>query len=111
MEAKASRALDLRPTVMDCLMSSDTNCIPEPVLIVIKNFMGYNIWMEGTFHCMWGTKGSGQGQFSNPQGITVAHGEVFVADAGNHRIQVFSLTGGFQRTMGTQGRGQGQLLS
>ena len=73
--------------------------------------MGYNIWMEGTFHCMWGTNGSGQGQLNYPEGITVAHGEVFVADSGNHRIQVFSLTGGFQRTMGTQGSGQGQLLS
>ena len=97
MEAKVSRARDLRLTVMDCLMKSDTNCIPEPVLIVIKDFMGY---IEGIFHCMWGTKGSGQGQFTFPQSMTVAHGEVFVADASNNRIQVFSLTGGFQRNVG-----------
>ena len=109
MEAKVSRARDLRPTVMDCLMKSDTNCIPEPVLIAIKDFMGYNIWMEGNFYSMWETNGSGQGQFSRPEGITVAHGEVFVADGKNHRIQVLSLTGGFQRILGSKGSGQGQL--
>ena len=88
MEAK------VRPTVMDCIKNADTNCMPDPVLIVIKDFMGYNMWIEGKFHCMWGTRGSGQGQFNGPEGITVAHGEVFVADGSNHRIQVFSLTGG-----------------
>ena len=39
-----------------------------------------------------GTSGSGRLQFNNPRGIAVHHttGQIFVADAGNNRIQVFN---------------------
>jgi alpha-tubulin suppressor-like RCC1 family protein len=42
------------------------------------------------FVTRWGQSGTGNGQLGNPAGISVCQGgEVFVADAGNHRIQKF----------------------
>ena len=41
----------------------------------------------------WGTKGIGPNQFSSPSGITHdAQGNIYVADAGNDRIQEFSFS-------------------
>lgn len=46
----------------------------------------------------WGTSGTGDGQLSSPHGVAVdGLGEVYVADSYNHRVQVFSDTGGYQR--------------
>jgi DNA-binding beta-propeller fold protein YncE len=46
---------------------------------------------NGRFLTMWGRAGSGAGEFLNPHGVVVDHasGYVYVADTGNHRIQVF----------------------
>lgn len=41
---------------------------------------------------IWGTKGSGKGQFNAVYGLAVivdASGSVYIADSGNHRIQKF----------------------
>lgn len=45
----------------------------------------------------WGSGGEGEGQFKEPTGLTVGNGFVFVADAGNNRLQVFDLEGKFVR--------------
>lgn len=51
---------------------------------------------EGKAFFTFGTKGAGPGEFQHPMGIDVSKaGRVFVADTGNHRIQVFDLKGGF----------------
>ena len=45
---------------------------------------------------MSGPTGSGNGQFSGPQGIAVdANNNVWVADSGNNRVEELSPTGGF----------------
>jgi hypothetical protein len=46
----------------------------------------------GTFLTTWGSAGSGDGQFNQPEGIAVdnKNGNVFVADEFNARIQKFS---------------------
>jgi DNA-binding beta-propeller fold protein YncE len=47
----------------------------------------------GTFLTVWGSPGSGDGQFGNggPSGVAVdASGHVFVADGNNNRIQKFA---------------------
>ena len=49
----------------------------------------FDVAPMGTFVRMWGSSGSGQGQFSNPWGVAVSGGCVFVADQSNYRIQVF----------------------
>ena len=44
----------------------------------------------------FGTRGSGQGQFEDPNGVAVdGEGNIFVADTGNNRIQKFTEEGQF----------------
>jgi len=43
----------------------------------------------------WGKPGGGEGDFNEPTAIEVADGKVYIADAGNQRIQVFDLDGKF----------------
>jgi hypothetical protein len=46
----------------------------------------------------WGEPGTGQGQFNTPHSIASdAKGNVYVADRGNSRIQVFNSDGAFER--------------
>ncbi|MDE0719020.1 MAG: hypothetical protein OSB75_00500 [Dehalococcoidia bacterium] len=41
---------------------------------------------------IWGTQGSGDGEFNEPDGVAVASdGSVYVADTYNARIQKFSV--------------------
>lgn len=48
---------------------------------------------DGTPVRAWGSYGPGSGQFQRPQGIAIAGERLYVADAANHRIQVFGLDG------------------
>ncbi len=50
-----------------------------------------------TFSRVWGTAGSGEGEFKEPTGVAIGDNLVFVADLGNGRIQVFDLEGSFVR--------------
>lgn len=53
---------------------------------------------DGNWVKSWGTPGSGPGQFNTPHNIAVdAQGNVYVADRGNRRIQVFDGDGNFLR--------------
>lgn len=57
-----------------------------------------------------GVAGAGEGQFSAPRNLAVGpNGRIFVADSGNHRIQVFTETGEFITTWGEFGPGPGQF--
>ena len=48
---------------------------------------------SGKVTATFGTFGTGPGQLNAPMGIDIMGREVFVADTGNHRIQIFDLTG------------------
>lgn len=50
---------------------------------------------DGEFVMSFGSFGPGEGQFQRPSGIVVHDGRVFVADAMNNRLQVFTDTGKF----------------
>jgi sugar lactone lactonase YvrE len=53
---------------------------------------------DGNWIKSWGEPGNKPGQFDTPHGIAVdAQGNVYVADRGNHRIQVFDGNGKFLR--------------
>jgi len=59
---------------------------------------------HGTYIKSWGSRGSGPGQFAAVHGIVVdAQGNVYVADAGNKRIQVFDGEGTFKREIANVG--------
>ncbi len=51
-----------------------------------------------------GLPGVAQGEFSTPRNVTIGpDGRIYVADSGNHRIQVFDAAGNFQTTWGEFG--------
>jgi tripartite motif-containing protein 71 len=66
---------------------------------------------SGTYLASYGTKGSGNSQFSSAWGIAIntTTGNVYVSDTGNNRIEELNSSGGFVRTFGTLGTGNGQL--
>jgi hypothetical protein len=52
---------------------------------------------DGRFITHWGSTGTGQGQFQGVKAIAVSNaGDVYAADAGNKRIQVFTSDGTFK---------------
>lgn len=57
-----------------------------------------------------GLPGSADGQFNTPRNIAISpDGTIFVADSGNHRIQVFDSEGNFVTSWGEFGELPGQL--
>ena len=53
---------------------------------------------RGEWVASWGSLGSGPGQFDTPHGVAVSpKDEIFVADRGNRRVQVFDPSGKFIR--------------
>jgi len=59
---------------------------------------------------VWGSNGNGDSQFVTPRNLAVApDGRIYVADSGNHRIQVFDNEGNFLSKWGGEGAGPGQF--
>ncbi|RME44332.1 MAG: hypothetical protein D6796_11925 [Caldilineae bacterium] len=60
---------------------------------------------------VWGHNGVAEGQFAAPRAVAVSpQGQVYVADSGNHRIQVFDANGEFLKAWGgVEGPGPGEL--
>jgi len=52
---------------------------------------------DGTFITQFGEHGTGPGQFQRPSGIVWNNQTIYVVDAFNNRIQVFSDSGAFQK--------------
>jgi DNA-binding beta-propeller fold protein YncE len=62
---------------------------------------------DGVFVKSWGQRGSGPGQFASVDSIAVdARGNVYAADAGNQRIQVFDNDGTFKTEIKNVGNAQ-----
>jgi len=58
----------------------------------------------------FGSRGSGDGQFSNPDGVACnSRGEIIVVESSNHRVQVFDRAGEFLFKFGSNGNGNGQF--
>jgi sugar lactone lactonase YvrE len=61
----------------------------------VAKFDRHGDWVKS-----WGEKGSRAGEFDTPHSIAAdARGNVYVADRGNRRIQVFSADGVYQRSI------------
>ena len=51
---------------------------------------------DGEYILKFGTSGDARGELSRPAGVSVdQHGDIYVADRDNHRIQLFGQTGNF----------------
>lgn len=58
----------------------------------------------------FGKEGSGDGEFDCPSDVAVdGEGNLYIADSGNNRIQVFTPGSEFVRTFGKEGSGEGEL--
>lgn len=55
---------------------------------------------EGEWICQFGSFGTGPGQFQRPSGLTWLDGKVYVADAINHRVLIFTDSGKFLGNLG-----------
>jgi DNA-binding beta-propeller fold protein YncE len=73
--------------------------------------MSANAAVTYVFDTKWGSLGGRDGQFRQPSGIGLAYGNIYVADTGNHRIQMFSSTGTFLDKWGSLGREDGKFSS
>jgi DNA-binding beta-propeller fold protein YncE len=60
--------------------------------------------------CVTQFRGSANGALGYPAGVAVdGSGNVYVVDAGNNRVQVFSSAGTYVAQWGAQGSGNGQI--
>ncbi len=58
----------------------------------------------------FGEQGDQEGQFNKPAGLSLSNdGTLYVADAGNHRVQAFNPNGVFIRAYGRFGRDAGEM--
>ena len=59
-----------------------------------------------------GRSGTGQGELSNPAAITIDNEDkIYVTEAGNYRVSVFTSDGGYLTSFGSKGNGPQQLQS
>ncbi|MHB0875530.1 MAG: flippase activity-associated protein Agl23 [Anaerolineae bacterium] len=68
------------------------------------------VWQDKAPGLTLGGPGVGEGQFTNPRAVAVAgNGDVYVADSGSSRIEVFDALGQFKFAWGSAGSGLGQF--
>ena len=58
----------------------------------------------------FGSKGSGKGQFSHPEGVAFCNDHLYVADSWNHRVQKCTLDGEYLLQFGEKGSQNGKLI-
>jgi DNA-binding beta-propeller fold protein YncE len=71
------------------------------VVFCLVLFLSADAAVKYVFERQWGGSGSGDGQFSSPQGLAInPSGNIFVADKNNQRIQKFEANGTFSSKKG-----------
>ncbi|OWA52677.1 B-box type zinc finger protein ncl-1 [Hypsibius exemplaris] len=64
-----------------------------------------------SYSAKFGDFGTGDGQFSEPSGVSVnGNRDILVADTNNHRVQIFDHEGRFKFAFGECGKRDGQML-
>lgn len=95
------------PTVQSC--ENDAESTLKAIVSDTSPLLLTRAKME--YHCKFGKYGSESSQFTEPSGLAVNHlNEILVADANNHRIQVFDKNGTFRCIIGQDGRGDCDLV-
>jgi len=72
-----------------------------PHFVLVSDCRGHCVQVfapDGTLKAGWGEQGAAQDEFNTPLGLVADRGRVFVADAQNRRIQVFSRAGDYLRS-------------
>ncbi len=89
----------------DALTSSGDLWVTDPGNNRVQEFSA-----SGEYLAQFGSAGTGNGQFKDPQGIAIdAEGHIFIVDKGNSRVQEFSSAGEYIRQFGSAGSENGQL--
>ena len=118
------------PHDLDVRTSYSTLCNPQQVISCSGGPLGIAIHGSGDIYvaCMFGhcihvfdkgghekrtigSRGSDDGQFSGPYGISIKGDVMYVADCCNDRIQKLTTGGQFLQKFGQHGSGQGQFSS
>ena len=76
---------------------------------VSSDFKLQKFTSKGKFLKCVGQKGSKEGEFNDPYGMTLHDNRLYVCDCNNHRIQVFDLDLNFKRSIGSHGKGEGEF--
>lgn len=77
----------------------DRGTLGPEALVDVEPYADRHITLAA--RAVFGQQGSGRGELQSPRGIAIGDdGSVHVADAGNHRIQVFSPDGEFEDSWG-----------
>ena len=86
---------------------------PERFTLVAISHEIQKITMCGHYITSVGREGNGPLEFNQPAGITICPktGQVYVADRGNHRVQVLNPDLTFSHSFGSKGSGEGEFRS
>ena len=67
---------------------------------------------DGTFIKEWGQIGTAHGEFRTPHGLEIdSQGRLWVADRGNHRLEIFDLDGNYLESRYSYGRISGIFIT
>lgn len=98
----------VRKDVLNEIWDSQSGPVPITQAEPVDPYAGKRTEIEALQ--VWGSNGAGDGQFVTPRNLAVApDGKIYVADSGNHRIQVFDANGNFLFKWGSNGAGEGQF--
>ena len=83
--------------------------IVHDTIFITDNHRIQKISMDGDCIASVGGRGSGRLQFDTPEGIAISPitGQVYIADCGNHRIQVLNPDLTFSHSFGSKGSAEG----
>lgn len=85
------------PSSPDAPAGVDMN---EQSLVVADFYNNRIIYTDQGVDKTFGTEGNEDGEFHYPTDVQLANGKIYVADAYNHRVQVFDSNGGHLQTIG-----------
>ncbi len=111
---KYNSSLTLQWTAASLGSTNIVGLATDGVIVSVSNTAGPVLNIDcatGAWGVLWGSSGSGDGQFHTPKGIATDGTYVYVVDQGNDRIQKFTTAGAFISKWGTSGSGDGQFLT
>ncbi|XP_078665853.1 uncharacterized protein LOC144908191 [Branchiostoma floridae x Branchiostoma belcheri] len=100
--SKMSTHLTSTPSMMITTRPDHESTVRTSVLSTPPFYKEHHTEIFSSEKIILGGKGSGPGKFDGPKGVAVSSdNEIYVADTGNKRVQVFSTTGVFLRLFRT----------